>query len=102
MIHGSSHPRTARSALGQDICGRIPFSSLIFFPRSCLIDRNAWLWRNSRLRWLSILLCHERLAMTGMIPTEREGATHQSPVPAHRSVAPDLILGPAQGVLDLF
>ena len=35
MIQGSNHPRTARSARGQDICGRIPFSSLIFFPRSC-------------------------------------------------------------------
>lgn len=32
MIQGSSHPRTARRAIGQDTGGRIPFPSLIFFP----------------------------------------------------------------------
>ncbi len=32
MIQGSNHPRTARSARGQDSGGRIPFSSPIFFP----------------------------------------------------------------------
>ena len=96
MIQGSNHPRTARSALGQDICGRSPFSSLIFFPRSCLIDRNARLRRTSQLRWLSSLLRHTCSGMTGMIPAEREGAADQLPVPSDGLIASHLILRPAK------
>jgi hypothetical protein len=32
MTQGSNHPRTARSALGQDIGGEPAFSSADFFP----------------------------------------------------------------------
>jgi hypothetical protein len=32
MIQGSNQARTARSALGQDTCGRLSFPTLIFFP----------------------------------------------------------------------
>src|SRR5215469_4547554 len=102
MIQGSSHPRTARSALGQDTCGRRPFPSLIFFPRSCRCSANAWVWEGFRLSRLCGGLRGASSRMTDMIPTEREGATHQLPMPSDGRVASDLILRPAQGVFDVF
>src|SRR6266516_871046 len=101
MIQGSSHPRTARNATGQEICGRTPVCALIFFPRRHLIGSHVG-WRNgSLLRWLRSPLHHACRSVAGMIPTEREGAAHQLPMPSDRLVTPDLVLGPAQGVVDL-
>src|SRR5215831_14185718 len=102
MIQGSNQLRTARSAFGQDICGRIPCSSLIFFPRSSLIDRNAWLWGSCRLSRLCGGLRGASNRMAGMIPAEREGAAHQLPMPPDGRIASHLILRPAQSVLDVF
>src|SRR5512135_753774 len=101
MIQGSNQARTARSAIGQEICGRIPFSSRIFFPRSCSISRNLRLWRNFQLSSLLWLLAGLGGAVGGVIPTKRESATDQLPVPPDGLVASHLILGPAQSVFDL-
>src|SRR5215471_5569887 len=102
MIHGSSHPRTARSAIGQDTWGRCLFSSLIFFPRPYCISKNAWLWADSQQAGLLRLAHRVGAGVRGMIPAKREGTADQLPMAPHRFVAPDLILRPAQGVLDLF
>src|SRR5689334_4939824 len=101
MIQGSNQVRTARRAIGQEICGRTPFSSQtlpIFFPRSRCISRNPPLWGRFRLSCRLRLGTRLRGAVRGVIPTEGESTTDQLPVPSNRLVAPDLILGPAQSV----
>jgi hypothetical protein len=102
MIQGSNHPRTARSAIGQETWGRCLFSSLIFFPRPYCINRNVCLWADSRQAGLLRLVGRVGAGVRGVIPAKREGAADQLPMSPHRFVAPDLILRPAQGVLDLF
>src|SRR5258708_8720979 len=102
MIQGSNHPRTARSALGQDTCGRTSDSLLIFFPRSRCLSSTAVVEGNFWLRWLSSLLRRAGRGVRGMIPTEREGAAHQLPLPPDGLVASHLVLGPAEDVFDLF
>src|SRR5215469_11169467 len=102
MIQGSNHPRTARNAIGQDTCGRTPLALLIFFPRSRCRSRNTGVERSFWLRWLLGPICQAHSGVTEMIPTEREGAPHQLPMPSHGLVASDLILRPAQGVFDVF
>src|SRR5712692_10904872 len=78
------------------------FAPTVFFPRSCPIGRNSCIRDSRRLRRLQELVRSAVSTMTGMIPADGESATHQLPMPPHRPVAPDLILRPAQGVLDLF
>src|SRR6266516_282540 len=101
MIQGSNQARTARSAIGQEICGRTPFSSRIFFPRSCYISRNLRLRRTFQISpflWFGASLSG---AVGGVIPTKRESATDQLPVPPDGVIISHLILGPAQSVFDL-
>src|SRR5258708_33436465 len=102
MIQGCNHPRTARSALGQDTCGRTSDSLLIFFPRSRCLSSTAVVEGNFWRRWLSSLLRRAGRGVRGMVPTEREGAAHQLPVPPDGLVASPLVLGPAEGVFDVF
>src|SRR4051794_17967189 len=102
MIQGSNHPRTARSATGQDICGLIPLLSLIFFPRSRSFGRNVCLWVDFRLNWLEQLVRRAGRGAADMIPAKGEGATHKLPMSSDRFVAAYLILGPTQGVFDVF
>src|SRR6266849_927856 len=102
MIQGSNHPRTARSATGQDTGGRAPFSSLIFFPRSRCSSRNAAVEGSFWLRWRFGLLRRAGRRVRGMIPAKGERTPDQLPVPPDGFVAPDLILGPAQSVFDVF
>src|SRR5262247_747977 len=91
MIHGSSHPRTARSACGQPTVGRLGGSSAVFF---------------SVLRgWLGFR-CGRGLPLVGggrpvLLPAEAEGTTDQLPMPSDGSVAAHLIVRPAQDMLDL-
>src|SRR5436309_10566338 len=100
MIQGSSHPRTARSATGQDTGGRVPCSSLIFFPGSHGLGRNVEMEGSFWLRWR--LVRHAGRRVRGMIPAKGERTPDQLPVTPDSLVASHLVLGPAQGVFDVF
>ena len=101
MIQGSSHPRTARSAAGQDIVDRVPFPSLIFFPPFPLHLQERWCGR-FWLRGLQPLLPRVGSGVRGMIPTKGEGTPDESPVPPDGLVTSHLVLGPAQCMFDVF
>src|SRR5258708_12138400 len=98
MIQGSNHPRTARSALGQDTCGRTSDSLLIFFPRSRCLSSTAVVEGNFWLRWLSSLLLRAGRGVRGLIPSELEGATYPITATPHALVPSHLTLGPADDV----
>src|SRR5437660_679186 len=85
MIEGSSHARTARSAAGQERCGRVCMIS-VFSP--------ARFHRGSRhlLGWL----VSAWTGATVVIPAEREGAADQDPVTPNGSITPHLVVAPAQ------
>src|SRR5258706_3312572 len=102
MIQGSSHPRTARSATGQDTCGRIPWLSLIFFPRCRCSSRNVSVWKPFWISWLQQLVRRAGRGVARMIPAEGEGAAHELPMPPDGLVAAHLVLRPAERMFDVF
>src|SRR5207247_9955896 len=102
MIQGSSHPRTARSATGQDTCGLILLLSQIFSPCFRCLSGTVGLWEYFWLSWLEQLVRRTGRGMAGMIPAKGEGAAHELPMPSDGFVATHLVLGPTQGMFDVF
>src|SRR6266704_1081334 len=102
MIQGSNHARTARRAMGQDTCGRLPFPALIFSPRSRCLCRNVWLWKDFGLKGPGCFACWDASARADMIPAKGESTTDQLPMSSDGLVTSHLILRPAQRMFDVF
>src|SRR5919201_2413759 len=108
MIQGSNHARTARSATGQQSRGRSGAVVPLLFPPPGLAA-GGWGHRGRRHLGRRTETADrlprrrsERWALlTQVVPTEREGAADQRPMPADRQIRAHLILVPAQGILRL-
>jgi transposase len=89
-IQGSTHPRTARSAIGQDKGGRDPVSVRMFFPRCWHIDRTLWVVRRGRRSCVSRIVHRAGAGVRGVRPARREGTPDPLPVPPDGLVASHL------------
>ncbi len=88
MIQGSNQARTWRSAITQVREGR---------PGDLFLGVSFWFACRVKSR-----VEFQALGIVGSPPTEGKGAADQLPVAPDGKIGPHLVLGPAQGLFDLF